>query len=120
MKLPDSVKDYINAGQLSAGHARALLNMPDPEAVAREIVEKGLNVRQVEALGQEKAEAAGKKTQTRARATKDADTAALELRLTDALGFKVDIDHRGNGGVLRVSYRNLDQLDEVIRRLERS
>ena len=120
MKLPDSVKEYINAGQLSAGHARALLNMPDPEAVAREIIEKGLNVRQVEALGQEQAEAAGKKTQTRARATKDADTVALELRLTDALGFKVDIDHRGNGGVLRVSYRNLDQLDEVIRRLERS
>src|SRR6478736_1157726 len=55
LKLPETVKAYINAGKLSAGHARALINHPDPEAVAREIVEKGLNVRQVEALGQEQA-----------------------------------------------------------------
>jgi ParB family chromosome partitioning protein len=118
LRLPDSVKAYINAGKLSAGHARALINHPDPEAAAREIIEKGLNVRQVEALGQEQAAARGRKSGTRTRAGKDADTAAVEKRLSDALGLAVDIDHRGQGGVLRVRYRTLDQLDEVIRRLE--
>jgi ParB family chromosome partitioning protein len=120
LKLPETVKAYINAGKLSAGHARALINHPDPEAIAREIVDKGLNVRQVEALGQEQAAARGKKvgTRTRASASKDADTLALEKRLSDALGLNVGIDHRGQGGMLRVRYRTLDQLDDVIRRLE--
>ena len=119
LKLPDTVKAYINAGKLSAGHARALINQPDPEAVAREIVAKGLNVRQVEALGQERAEAEGKTAKTRARTIKDADTVALEKRLSDALGLVVGIDHRGKGGVLHVRYRMLEQLDDVIRRLEK-
>ena len=119
LKLPDTVKAYINAGKLSAGHARALINQPDPEAVARDIVAKGLNVRQVEALGQEKAAAAGKAVTTRARSVKDSDTIALEKRLSDALGLVVNIDHRGQGGVLQVRYRNLDQLDDVIRHLEK-
>ena len=119
LKLPDTVKAYINAGKLSAGHARALINQPDPEAVAREIVAKGLNVRQVEALGQERAEAEGKTVKTRARTIKDADTVALEKRLSDALGLVVTIDHRGKGGVLQVRYRTLEQLDDVIRRLEK-
>ena len=120
LKLPETVKAYINSGKLTAGHARALINHPDPEAAARDIVEKGLNVRQVEALGQEQAVASGKTIGTRARASasKSADTLALEKRLSDALGLTVDIDHRSKGGVLRVRYRSLDQLDEVIRRLE--
>jgi ParB family chromosome partitioning protein len=120
LKLPESVKAYINAGKLSAGHARVLINHPDPETVAREIVERGLNVRQVEALGQEQAAAKGKTIGKRPRASakKDADTLALEKRLSDALGLTVGIEHRGKGGVLRVRYSTLDQLDEVIRRLE--
>ena len=120
LKLPENVKAYINAGKLSAGHARALINQPDPEAVAREIVARGLNVRQVEALGQERAEAAGKAPKTRARPAKDADTAALEKQLSNTLGLAVSIDHRGNGGVLHVRYRTLEQLDDVIRRLEKN
>jgi ParB family chromosome partitioning protein len=96
-----------------------LINHPDPEAIAREIVDKGLNVRQVEALGQEQAEASGKKVRTRTRAVKDADTLALEKRLSDTLGLVVGVDHRGKGGLLRIRYRTLDQLDDVIRRLER-
>jgi len=120
LKLPETVKAYINSGKLTAGHARALINHPDPEAAARDIVEKGLNVRQVEALGQEQALAKGKTIGTRARASasKDADTLALEQRLSDVLGLVVGVDHRGKGGVLSVRYRTLDQLDEVIRRLE--
>jgi len=119
LKLPDSVKAYINAGKLSAGHARALINQPDPEALARNIVERGLNVRDVEALAQERAAQAGKPSKARARTRKDADTAALEKRVTDALGLTVNIDHRGKLGVVHVRYRNLEQLDEIVRRLER-
>src|SRR5690348_14044368 len=119
LKLPDPVKAYINAGKLSAGHARALLNQPDPEAAAREIVERGLNDRQAEAIAQDRAVDAGKKTKSRSRVSKDADTAALEKQLTDALGLVVNIDHRGRGGVVRIRYRSLDQLDHVIQRLTR-
>lgn len=117
LKLPDSVKAYINAGKLSAGHARALIGQADPETAAREIVEKGLNVRQVEALTQTGPK--GKVAKARAQVAKDADTAALERRLSDVLGLTVQIDHKSKGGVLRVRYRTLDQLDEVVRRLER-
>jgi ParB family transcriptional regulator, chromosome partitioning protein len=117
LKLPEPVKAYIAAGKISAGHARMLIGQPDPERIAREIVERGLNVRQVEALAQDRAQAAGKSVKARKRATKDADTAALEKRLSDALGLAVRINHRGQGGVLDIRYRSLDQLDEVVRRL---
>ena len=119
LKLPEPVKAYINAGQLSAGHARALLGQPDAEAMAREIIERGLNVRQVEALAQEQSARPSKSNKPRAGVHKDADTLAVERRLSDALGLAVDIEHRGKGGVLRVRYRDVDQLDDVVRRLER-
>ncbi|PWB66963.1 MAG: chromosome partitioning protein ParB [Bradyrhizobiaceae bacterium] len=118
LRLPETVKAYLNDGQLSAGHARALLSQPDPEAAARAIVEQGLNVRQVEALAQEQAEKAGKAAKPRPRLAKDADTRALEKRLSDALGLAVSIEHRGHGGQLKIRYKSLEQLDEVIRRLE--
>ena len=120
LKLPDAVKDYIHAGRLSAGHARALIGQADPEALARSIVENNLNVRQVEALAQERAQAEGKKPMARRRIAKDADTAAMEKQLSDALGLAVSIDHRGNGGMLSVRYRTLEQLDDVARRLGRT
>jgi ParB family chromosome partitioning protein len=119
LKLPQSVQDYIGTGKLSAGHARMLIGQPDPERLAREIVERGLNVRQVEAMAQERAQASGKTAKSRQRVAKDADTAALEKRLSDALGLTVTVDHRGQGGVLSIRYRDLEQLDEVIRRLEK-
>ena len=117
-KLPESVKGFINAGQLSAGHARALLGQADPEAMARDIIERGLNVRQVEALAQEQQARPVKATKRRG-VRKHADTVALERRLSDALGLAVDIEHRGKGGVLRIRYRDVEQLDEVVKRLER-
>jgi ParB family transcriptional regulator, chromosome partitioning protein len=118
LKLPESVQAYIATGKISAGHARMLVGQPDPERLAREIVDRGLNVRQIEALAQERAHASGKSIKSRQRVTKDADTAALEKRLSDALGLTVTIDHRGQGGVLAIRYRGVEQLDEVIRRLE--
>jgi ParB family chromosome partitioning protein len=119
LKLPDEVKAYLDDGSLTAGHARALLGLADPLAMARAIVAQGLNVRQVEAIAQERAEQAGKVAKSRRR-IKDADTLTLEKRLSDALGLAVAIHHRGQGGELRIRYKNLEQLDEVIRRLERA
>jgi ParB family transcriptional regulator, chromosome partitioning protein len=119
MKLPDGVQSFIRDGKLSAGHARALLGQADPEAMAKAIVEQGLNVRQVEAIAQEHASIAGKIAKLRPRGEKDADTLALEKRLSDALGLVVSIAHRGNGGEMKIRYKSLDQLDEVIRRIER-
>ena len=118
LKLPDTVKAYLGDGRISAGHARALLGEPDPETLARTIVERGLSVRQVEAIAQERAAKAGKTAKPRPRVQKDADTTSLEKRLSDALGLVVSIEHRGQGGELRIKYRNLEQLDEVIRRLD--
>jgi len=118
LKLPETVKTYLTEGKVSAGHARALLGQPDPEAMARAIVEQGLNVRQVEAIAQERAVEAGKATRPRPRALKDTDTIALEKRLSDALGLVVKIEHRGRGGELRIRYKSLEQLDHVIHRLE--
>jgi ParB family chromosome partitioning protein len=119
LKLPETVKAYITAGKISAGAARMLVGQPNPEEMARDIVERGLNVRQVEALAKERGKGAGK-APVKKRVTKNADTIALERRLSDALGLTVTIEHRSKGGVLQVAYRNLDQLDDVIRRLEHS
>jgi ParB family chromosome partitioning protein len=119
LRLPEAVKAYINVGKLTAGHARALIGLPDPEAVAHEIVARELNVRDVEALAQQHAATAGKaKKKKRERAAKDVDTLAVEKRLTDALGLSVTIETRGEAGTVQIKYRDLDQLDEVIRRLE--
>jgi ParB family transcriptional regulator, chromosome partitioning protein len=122
LRLPDAVKAYINQGKLTAGHARALINQTDPEGVARDIVEKGLNVREAEKLRQDNAKAAGKKAKkSSAKAMKDANIAALERQLSDALGLVVEINDRGRaGGTLGIRYRTLDQLDEVVRRLQRT
>jgi ParB family chromosome partitioning protein len=119
LKLPDAVKTYINEGKLTAGHARALINQSDPEQLAREIVEKGLNVRQVEKLRQDDAKTANK-PKSSAKARKDANIAALEKQLSDALGLVVEISDKGRaGGVLGIRYRTLEQLDDVIHKLQR-
>ena len=119
LNLPDSVKAYVSEGKISAGHARALLALPDPEAVAREVVEKGLNVRAVETIAQESAAAKGRPAQkrTRERTEKDADTRAVEKRLSDFLGMAVLIDHRGESGELKIRYRSLEQLDSIAMKL---
>jgi ParB family chromosome partitioning protein len=115
LKLPEPVKAYIHAGKITAGAARMLIGASDPEEMAREIVDRGLNVRQVEALAKDRGKKSGKSVSK--RALKSPDTLALERRVSDALGLAVTVDHRGNGGVLQIHYRSLDQLDDVLRRL---
>jgi ParB family chromosome partitioning protein len=117
MKLPDSVKRYLAEGKLTAGHARALLASDNPEALARQIIEKGLNVRDVEALAGAQAEARGKTAKRRPRGAKSADVRALEKKLSEILGLQVEINHRASGGDLRIRYRTLEQLDAVCRKL---
>lgn len=124
LKLSDNVKAYIHSGKLSAGHARMLVGQPDAEKLAEEIVSRGLNVRQVEAIarhearGRKKHHANGRKA--RGSTEKDIDTLALEKRLSDALGLAVNIAHRGDGGVLSLRYRNVEQLDDIVRKLDRN
>ena len=121
LKLPETVKAHIHSGKLSAGHARMLIGQPNAEQLAEEIVSRGLNVRQVEALARETGQKHGKGNgrQSHARAKKNADVVALEKRLADSLGLVVSIDDGARGGTLTIRYRNHDQLDEVLRRLER-
>ena len=122
LKLSEPIKAYINAGKLSAGHARMLVGQPDADEIAEQIVARGLNVRQVEAMAREAVKRSGKEQtngrKAHERAAKNANTLALEKRLADALGLAVNIDDRGRGGTLSIRYRSLDQLDEVVRRLE--
>lgn len=115
-KLSDRVQGYLRDGRLTAGHARALLTHEDPDRIAIDIVEKGLNVRQVEALAQENKPR--RAPEMRDARLPDADTAALEKALSDALGMSVSVVHKGDAGEVRIKYRSLDQLDEVCRRLK--
>jgi ParB family chromosome partitioning protein len=116
LKLPEQVQDYLREGKLTAGHARALVTLDDPAAAAKRIVEAGMSVREVEQI-----ESAGRKkkasTASAPRPGKDADTRALEKSLSDRLGLMVSIDHGAHGGTVTVTYKTLEQLDEVCRRL---
>src|ERR1051325_7817462 len=119
LKLSDAVKAYINSGQLSAGHARLLVGQPNAEEFAQIIVKKGLNVRQVEAWARRDGKQQARYVRKTGLLGPDPDTAALEKRLTDALGLTVRIMHRIDGkGVISIHYRNVEQLDDVARRLE--
>ncbi len=116
LHLPEASRKLVADGAISAGHARALLAMKDPDAVARRIVEEGLTVRDVEHLAQREASDAGARPR-KPKVEKDADTRALEKTLSDALGLKVVLQHDGEKGEIRIRYETLDQLDSVCRRL---
>jgi ParB family chromosome partitioning protein len=121
LSLPASVRTLIEEGSLTAGHARPLIGMERAEEIAREIVAKGLSVREAEALARVATTgtaAPRKSAGVAAKAQKDADTAALERNISEQLGLKVEINHAGEeGGEVRVTYESLEQLDEICRRL---
>lgn len=118
LKLPESVKEHLREGRLTAGHARALVTATDPEGLAERIVTDGLTVRDAEAMAQ--APVAGEAPKpAKAKRAKDADTVELEKVLSDLLGLWVSIDHKADGtGKLEVKYRTLEQLDDLVRRLK--
>jgi len=120
LDLPEFVRQSLLQGDISMGHARAVATAADPEAVTREIIEKGLSVRQAEQRArQERTRATGPaaaKAAARAQPV-DADLAALERQLSDILGLKVQVAHKGQGGTVSLHYSNLEQLDMVCQRL---
>lgn len=112
--LPEHTRSLLAGGQISAGHARALLAVADPNALADRIVAEGLTVRDIERFG----ENSGKTTRPRKGApTVDADTRALQDKLGLELGTKVTIRHSGESGEIRIAFRNLDQFEDFCRRL---
>lgn len=117
LKLPPTVRAMVQNGSLSAGHARALIGARNPDELADQILKRGLNVRQVEALVQKAAEGKVKPKKTKGFVQKDVDVLALEEVVSSKLGLRVMIDSQGAGGKLVVEYKNLDQLDDLIARL---
>jgi len=116
LKLSEPVQSLVRSGQLSAGHARQLIGQPNALEIAQDIISRGLSVRQVEDLARKDGRAQARAI-ARTSNVKDADTRALERRVSDALGLDVTVDHRGEGGTLHIKYRDLDQLDGVLRKL---
>ena len=117
LKLPDVIRDLLVDGALSAGHARTLVTAADPAGLAKRIVEGGLSVRQAEALAQQP-EPGHHPRRPSQPAVKDADTLALEKLLSDVTGLTVSVAHKERGGEVRISYRTLEQLDDLCRRLQ--
>ena len=123
LDLPDSVRDRLAAGDISAGHARAIASTPDPAALVARIIEGGLSVRSAEALAREAAvDRAPRGRPRRNEREKDVDASALEAGLSERLGLGVEIRHSASGeaGEIRVRYSTLEQLDEVCRRLSQN
>lgn len=122
LALPKDVQAYVGSGELSMGHARALITAENPSALAKQVVLKGLTVRQTEKFA---AERKGIEQEKRPRSTspataikKDADTLALENDISNSLGMRVEIDTKdGKSGKLSVSFKSLDQLDDLLHRL---
>lgn len=118
LDLPPSVQQKVIDGSLAMGHARALIGAPDSEALAEQVVARGLSVRETEKLAR-----GGKPSRSSRRAAaagslgQDSDIAALEQHLGDVLGLRVNIVHDGQGGTINVGYSTLDQLDMICQRL---
>lgn len=115
LDLPESVQKSLMRGDISMGHARAVAKAPDPEALTREIIAKGLSVRQAEARAKQAKKGPGELVLT--ERTRDSDLAALERQLGDMLGLKVQVVHKGQGGAVSLHYSSLDQLDMICQRL---
>ena len=118
LALPEDVRDKVQDGQLSAGHARALLGAENPSGAAAAVMKKALNVRQTEAMIRRDRDS-GQTSGPRhvADSDKDPNTAALERDLGNLLGLKVEIDEQGESGTLTMHYRSLEQLDDVLQRI---
>ena len=112
LQLPEQVKAWVRDGKLTAGHARTLLGTPDPIAAARDLIEGALSVRQAE-------QRSPAKKKPGAKPYKDPNIADMEASISNRLGLKIQILHKGEkGGEVRISYKTLEQLDDLERRLK--
>ena len=119
LSLPETVREKVQNGSLSAGHARALIAAADPAATAVLVIKKALNVRQTEALIRRE-RGSSEVTKRRGRPSsdkKDPNTIALERDVGNLLGLRVEIDDLGEAGKLIFHYTSLDQLDDILQRL---
>jgi len=126
LSLPAEIREMLEKNELTMGHARALIGVPGAVELARDIVKRGLNVRQVEQFSRD-VQGISKKTVTRAgsgaqhrqqnNGNKDPDIIALEETLSENLGLKVSINDRGQSGEIMIAYDSLAQLDGILRRL---
>ncbi len=119
LTLPEAVIGHVRSGILTAGHARAALSCADPEAAAAEMIAHGLNVRQAENLRQKKPDGIDQKP-AKPSPLPDPDRAAVEADLAERLGLRVEISFNGTGGVVKLRYQTLDQLDHIVERLGRA
>jgi ParB family chromosome partitioning protein len=123
LDLPEFVRQSLLQGDISMGHARAVATSDDPEALAREVIAKGLSVRQTEDRARrEKSKPGpgydlGRASARNAAPAADPDLQALERQLSDILGVKVQVTHKGQGGAVTLHYSSLDQLDMICQRL---
>jgi ParB family chromosome partitioning protein len=123
LDLPEFVRQSLLQGDISMGHARAVATSNDPEALAREVIAKGLSVRQTEDRARrEKSKPGpgydlGRASARNAAPAADPDLQALERQLSDILGVKVQVTHKGQGGAVTLHYSSLDQLDMICQRL---
>ena len=124
LSLPEEIRAMLDKGELTAGHARTLIGLPNAVEMAYEVVRRGLNVRQTERYSRQ-AQGVEKKTVVRRRsggdypqaAERNSDIVALEETLSENLGLKVAIHDRGTSGEIVIAYDSLNQLDEILRRL---
>ena len=116
LDLPEFVRQSLMRGDINMGHARAIAAAPDPEALTREVVAKGLSVRQAEARARRAKRGPSELVLDKSRAV-DPDLAALERQLGDMLGVRVQVAHKGQGGQVSLHYSSLDQLDMICQRL---
>ena len=123
LDLPEFVREALLRGDISMGHARAVAAAPDPEALTRDVIRKGLSVRQAEDQARREKNAPGpgsdigRASARNAAKHADADIEALQRQLGDILGLKVQVTNKGQGGVVALHYSSLDQLDMVCQRL---
>jgi ParB family chromosome partitioning protein len=116
LDLPEFVRQSLMRGDINMGHARAVAAAPDPELLTREIVKKGLSVRQAEAKAKRAKKGPSELVLGKSNAV-DPDLAALERQLGDMLGVRVQVAHRGSGGTVTLNYSSLEQLDMICQRL---
>jgi ParB family transcriptional regulator, chromosome partitioning protein len=116
LDLPEFVRQSLMRGDINMGHARAVAAAPDPELLTREIVKKGLSVRQAEARAKRAKRGPAELVLAKANAI-DPDLAALERQLGDMLGVRVQVAHKGQGGTVSLHYSSLEQLDMICQRL---
>jgi ParB family transcriptional regulator, chromosome partitioning protein len=115
LNLPPAVKEALQKGQISAGHARALLAHAAPKTGLRDVIERQLSVRQTEALATREPPAE-RTLANDLRRSRGPDTAALEQCLSEQLGLTVKVTFNGKRGVIQFHYTDLDQLDNLLNR----